>query len=95
LVSAGQHVARVRCRAAAGTDFLGQDLSTLTGETHFEELLSGNMSLGRPENVQVIFGSRASRAAGWEFSTRLLNRADQVTINLGFKQADGDRGCTP
>jgi hypothetical protein len=53
----------------------------------FEELLSANMSLGRPENVQIIFGSRASRAAGWEFSTRLLNRADQVTINLGFKHS--------
>jgi hypothetical protein len=53
----------------------------------FEELLAGNMNLGRPENVQIIFGSRAARAAGWEFSARLLNRPDQVTINLSFKHS--------
>jgi hypothetical protein len=53
----------------------------------FEELLAGNMNLGRPESVQVIFGYRAARSAGWEFSTRLLNRPDQVTVNLAFKHS--------
>lgn len=53
----------------------------------FEELLAGNMNLGRPESVQVIFGARAARSAPWEFSTRLLNRPDQVTVNLAFKHS--------
>ena len=53
----------------------------------FEELLAGNMNLGRPESVQVIFGHRASRSADWEFSTRLLNRPGQVTVNLAFKHS--------
>jgi hypothetical protein len=53
----------------------------------FEELLAGNMNLGRPGSVQVIFGSRAARSADWEFSTRLLNRPDQVTVNLAFKHS--------
>jgi len=53
----------------------------------FEELLAGNMDLGRPEQVQIIFGSRIARPENREFTTRLLNRADQVTINLGFKHS--------
>jgi len=53
----------------------------------FEELLAGNMNLGRPEAVQIIFGSRITRPQNWEFATRLLNRADQVTVNLAFRHS--------
>jgi hypothetical protein len=53
----------------------------------FEELLAGNMNLGRPESVQVIFGHRAARSADRDFPTRLLNRPGQVTVNLSVKHS--------
>ena len=50
--------------------------------TVFEELLAGNMNLGRPEHAEIIFGQKVTRNTPGVFSTRLLNRGDQVTINL-------------
>ena len=55
--------------------------------TVFEQLLAGNMDLGRPENTQIIFASKLPRLERWESATRLLNRPDQVTINLSFKHS--------
>jgi hypothetical protein len=55
--------------------------------TVFEQLLAGNIHLGRPEHIEVIFGRRAGRAADLTFSTRILNRADQVTVNLAFRHS--------
>jgi hypothetical protein len=37
--------------------------------------------------VEVIFGSKVTRKTPGVFSTRLLNRGDQVTINLSFKHS--------
>ena len=55
--------------------------------TVFEELLAGNINLGRPEHVEVIFGTEVTRATPGTFSTRLLNPGDQVTVNLSFKHS--------
>jgi len=55
--------------------------------TVFEQLLTGNLDLGRPEQVEIIFGRRVTARTPGVFSTRLLNRADQVTINFGFKHS--------
>ena len=55
--------------------------------TVFEELLAGNMNLGRPEHAEVIFGQKVIRKTPGVFSTRLLNRGNQVTINLSFKHS--------
>jgi hypothetical protein len=55
--------------------------------TVFEELLAGNMNLGRPGHMQIIFASKVTRRTPGEFSTRLLNRGDQVTVNLSFKHS--------
>ena len=52
--------------------------------TVFEQLLAGNMNLGRPEYAEVIFGSKVTRKTPGTFSTRLLNRSDQMTVNLSF-----------
>jgi hypothetical protein len=51
----------------------------------FEQLLAGNIHLGRPENIEVIFARRSpatKSAATW-----LLNRADQVSVNFGFRRS--------
>jgi len=53
----------------------------------FGELLAGNINLGRPEHIEIIFGSKVTRKTPGSFSTRLLNRGDQVTINLSFKHS--------
>jgi hypothetical protein len=55
--------------------------------TVFEELLAGNVNLGRPEHMQIIFASRVTRRTPGEFATRLLNRGDQVTVNLSFRHS--------
>ena len=55
--------------------------------TVFEELLAGNMNLGRPEHAEIIFAAKVTRKSPGTFSTRLLNRGDQVTVNLSFKHS--------
>ncbi|MGH3181319.1 MAG: hypothetical protein ACRDOE_05360, partial [Streptosporangiaceae bacterium] len=55
--------------------------------TVFGELLAGNMNLGRPEHAEIIFAAKVTRKTPGTFSTRLLNRADQVTVNLSFKHS--------
>jgi hypothetical protein len=55
--------------------------------TVFEQLLAGNLDLGRPEHVEVIFGRKVTARTPGVFSTRLLNRADQVSVNFGFKHS--------
>ena len=53
----------------------------------FEQLLAGNLHLGRPEHVEVIFGRKVTAVTPGTFSTRLLNRPDQVTVNFSFKHS--------
>jgi len=53
----------------------------------FEQLLAGNLHLGRPEHVEIIFGRKVTRATPGTFSTRLLSRPDQVTVNFSFKHS--------
>src|SRR2546430_8804067 len=55
--------------------------------TVFEQLLAGNMNLGRPEHAEIIFAARVTRKTPGTFSTRLLNRADQVTLNLSLRHS--------
>ena len=55
--------------------------------TVFEQLLAANMNLGRPEYAEIIFAARVTRKTPGTFSTRLLNRAGQVTVNLSFRHS--------
>ena len=52
--------------------------------TVFEELLARNVNMGQPEHVEAIFGSKVTRGRPATFSSRLLNRSNQVTVNLSF-----------
>jgi len=49
--------------------------------------LAGNIHLGRPEHVGVIFGRKVTARTPGTFSTRLLNRPDQVTVNFSFRHS--------
>jgi hypothetical protein len=53
----------------------------------FEHLLRDNLDLGRPEHVEIIFGRPVTSRTPGTFSTRLLNRPDQVTLNLSFRHS--------
>ena len=55
--------------------------------TVFEQLLAGNLHLGRPEHVEIIFGRKVTSVTPGVFSTRVLNRPDQVTVNFSFKHS--------
>jgi hypothetical protein len=55
--------------------------------TVFEQLLGASMHLGRPEHIEIIFGRKVTSVTPGTFSTRLLNRPDQVTVNLSFKHS--------
>ena len=45
------------------------------------------MNLGRPGHAEIIFAAKVTRKTPGTFSTRLLNRADQVTVNLSFRHS--------
>jgi len=53
----------------------------------FERLLAGNLHLGRPEHVEIVFGRKVTSVTPGTFSTRLLNRPDQVIVNFSFKHS--------
>ena len=59
----------------------------------FEALLCGNMDLGRPENVELLFrrGQRLGRPtlppAGGGFKTKIDRYCDLVTINVFYKNS--------
>jgi hypothetical protein len=53
----------------------------------FEQLLRDNLDLGRPEHIEIVFGRRVTSRTAGVFSTRLLARGDQVTLNLSFKHS--------
>ncbi len=55
--------------------------------TVFEQLLESNLHLGRPEHVEVVFGRKVTSATPGTFSTRVLNRPDQVTVNFSFRHS--------
>jgi hypothetical protein len=44
----------------------------LTGRCFFEEVIRGNLDLGRPDQMQLIFDRRVSRRTPCRFRTRVL-----------------------
>ena len=51
----------------------------------FEALVTGNLDLGRPDTVEIVFGRRIingkQRATGGTFKTKVITRGTEVTIN--------------
>ncbi len=47
----------------------------------------GNLHLGRPEHVEIIFGRKVTSATPGVVSTRVLNRPGQVTVNFSFRHS--------
>jgi len=53
----------------------------------FEALLVDNLDIGRPEQMQIIFGRRVRIAPAEGYRTRLLRAGDQVTLNAYFRHS--------
>jgi hypothetical protein len=57
------------------------------GRMFFEALVADNLDLGRPEQVELIFGRKILPSTPGVFATRVLTRGVDVTVNLGYKHS--------
>src|ERR1044072_4564969 len=53
----------------------------------FEALCTDNLDIGRPEEMQIIFGRRVTISPLGGYRTRLLRRGDEVTLNAYFRHS--------
>jgi hypothetical protein len=57
------------------------------GRVFFEALVADNLDLGRPEQIELIFGRRVLPSTPGVFATRVVTRGVDVTINVGYKHS--------
>jgi len=57
------------------------------GRAFFEALVADNLDLGRPEQVEIIFGRKILPSTTGVFATRVVTRGVDVTINVGYKHS--------
>jgi hypothetical protein len=57
------------------------------GRAFFEALVADNLDLGRPEQVELIFGRRIRSTTPGVFATRVVTRGVDVTINAGYRHS--------
>jgi len=57
------------------------------GRAFFEALVADNLDLGRPEQVELIFGRRVRPTTTGVFATRVVTRGVDVTINASYKHS--------
>jgi hypothetical protein len=53
----------------------------------FEAVISDNLSLGRPDEVQLIFDRRVRKDTRGTFSTKVVTRGVEVTVNVFYKHS--------
>jgi hypothetical protein len=51
----------------------------------FEALAAGNLDLGRPDTIEIIFGRRVRSNTASEFKTKIVSRGTEVTVNAFYK----------
>jgi hypothetical protein len=56
----------------------------LTGRIFFEEVSRENLDLGRPDQVQLIFGRRVTRQTPGRFRTRVLTEGGNAVVACGL-----------
>jgi len=57
------------------------------GRAFFEALVTDNLDLGRPDSVEVIFGRKVTTATPGTFTTRVITRGVDVTVNAYYKRS--------
>ncbi|MCA1706835.1 MAG: hypothetical protein LC808_27670 [Actinobacteria bacterium] len=53
----------------------------------FEALCTDNLDIGRPQEMQIIFGRRVRTPPAGGYRTRLLRSSDEVTLNAYFRHS--------
>jgi len=59
----------------------------LTGRIFFEEVIRENLDLGRPDQVQLIFGRRVTRQTPGRFRTRVLTEGVTPSLHIDYKRS--------
>jgi hypothetical protein len=57
------------------------------GRAFFEALVGDNLDLGRPDSVEVIFGRKITSRTPGTFTTRVITRGVDVTVNAYYKRS--------
>lgn len=58
-----------------------------TGRVFFEEVIRENLDLGRPDQVQLIFGRRVSRRTPGTFRTRVLTEGVVPSLHVDYRRS--------
>src|SRR5262249_13374950 len=58
----------------------------LSGRIFFEEVIRENLDLGRPDQVQLIFGRRVTRQTPGRFRTRVLTEGVTPSLHIDYKR---------
>ena len=58
-----------------------------TGRIFFEEVIRENLDLGRPDQVQLIFGRRVTKRTSGRFRTRVLTEGVTPTLHVDYKKS--------
>src|SRR5213076_1983711 len=53
----------------------------------FEALVADNLDLGRPDEVQLIFGRKIRSDTQGEFATKVVTRGVDVIVNVFYKHS--------
>lgn len=53
----------------------------------FEALVADNLGIGRPDEVKLIFARQIRSTTKGEFSTRVVTRGTEVTVNVAYKNS--------
>ena len=59
----------------------------LTGRVFFEEVIRENLDLGRPDQVQLIFGRRVTKATPGRFRTRVITDGVTPSLHVDYKSS--------
>lgn len=57
------------------------------GRDWFERVIRDQLTLGRPDHVAVVFARKVIATTPGRFSTRVLNRGDQVGLQVHYKHS--------
>ncbi len=58
-----------------------------TGRIFFEEVIRENLDIGRPDQVQLIFGRRVTKRTPGRFRTRVLTEGVTPTLHVDYKKS--------
>jgi len=56
-----------------------------SGRAWFEQTLPDQLTLGRPDQVAVVFGRRVSRRTPGRFHTKIINRGTEAAIQVHYR----------